>query len=123
MNRPKNAPKGVFSGRMDKDITKLSGSTAASFTAARIVIVWGITGPLFQYSKTWQLVIYTGTTIIAFLMAFRLLRAQNKDLLMLHLRLNELRPPEGPATASSMPKIFRKMNSKYYMCFTVRLLN
>ena len=108
---------------MAKAITKLSGSTAASITAASIVIVWGITGPLFQYSKTWQLVIYTGTTIIAFLMAFRLLRAQNKDLLMLHLRLNELRPPEGPATASSMPKIFRKMNSKYYMYFTVRLLN
>ena len=123
MNRPKKLPLGAFFGWMDKDITKLSGSTAAFITAASIVIMLGITGPLFQYSETWQLVIYTGTPIIEILMVSLLQRAQNKDSLVLHLKLNELRPPKGPATASSTPKIFRKMNSKYYMSFTVRLLN
>ena len=75
---------------MAEAITKFSGSTTAFVTAAGIVIVWGITGPLFQYSETWQLVINTGTTIITFLMVFLIQRAQNKDSLVLHLKLNEL---------------------------------
>ena len=75
---------------MAEAITKFSGSTTAFLIAAGIVIVWGITGPLFQYSETWQLVINTGTTIITFLMVFLIQRAQNKDSLVLHLKLNEL---------------------------------
>ena len=75
---------------MAEVITKFSGSTVAFVTAAGIVIVWGITGPLFHYSETWQLVINTGTTIITFLMVFLIQRAQNKDSLVLHLKLNEL---------------------------------
>ena len=71
-------------------ITNFSGSTAAFATAAGIVIVWGLTGPLFHYSETWQLVINTGTTIITFLMVFLIQRSQNKDSLVLHLKLNEL---------------------------------
>ena len=75
---------------MAEAITRFLGSTAAFVTAVGIVIVWGITGPLFQYSETWQLVINTGTTIITFLMVFLIQRAQNKDSLVLHLKLNEL---------------------------------
>ncbi|WBA43476.1 low affinity iron permease family protein [Hymenobacter canadensis] len=54
------------------------------------VVVWALTGPVFQYSETWQLVINTSTTIITFLMVFLIQRAQNKDSLVLHLKLNEL---------------------------------
>jgi low affinity Fe/Cu permease len=54
------------------------------------VVVWGITGPLFGYSNTWQLVINTGTTIVTFLMVFLIQRTQNKDSLALQLKLNEL---------------------------------
>ncbi|UOQ81464.1 low affinity iron permease family protein [Hymenobacter taeanensis] len=58
--------------------------------ALALVAVWAATGPLFNYSATWQLVINTGTTIITFLMVFLIQRAQNKDSLVLHLKLNEL---------------------------------
>lgn len=75
---------------MAESITKFSGSTAAFISAAGIVGVWAVTGPLFHYSETWQLVINTGTTIITFLMVFLIQRAQNKDSLVLHLKLNEL---------------------------------
>ncbi|GAB3868937.1 hypothetical protein GCM10028824_15060 [Hymenobacter segetis] len=90
MNSSSLPTKNSFFGRMAEAITKFSGSTAAFVTAASIVIVWGITGPLFHYSETWQLVINTGTTIITFLMVFLIQRAQNKDSLVLHLKLNEL---------------------------------
>ncbi|MDB5235410.1 MAG: hypothetical protein JWR44_2403 [Hymenobacter sp.] len=84
------APSGSFFGHMAGTITKFSGSTSAFAIAAGIVVVWGATGPLFHYSETWQLVINTGTTIITFLMVFLIQRAQNKDSLVLHLKLNEL---------------------------------
>ena len=79
-----------FFGRMAENITRFSGSTAAFAGAAGIVLVWAATGPLFKYSETWQLVINTGTTIITFLMVFLIQRAQNKDSLVVHLKLNEL---------------------------------
>ena len=85
-----SSAKGSFFGRMAEIITKFSGSTAAFVAAATIVLVWGTTGPLFHYSETWQLVINTGTTIVTFLMVFLIQRAQNKDSLVLHLKLNEL---------------------------------
>src|ERR1700740_3714675 len=53
-------------------------------------IIWGVTGPFFHYSETWQLVINTGTTIITFLMVFLIQKAQNKDSLAIQLKLNEL---------------------------------
>jgi low affinity Fe/Cu permease len=71
-------------------ITNFTGSTAAFVSALGLVLVWAVTGPLFHYSETWQLVINTGTTIITFLMVFLIQRAQNKDSLVLHLKLNEL---------------------------------
>lgn len=67
-----------------------SGSTIAFIGAVIIVGVWVITGPYFQYSDTWQLVINTGTTVITFLMVFLIQRTQNKDSKALHLKLNEL---------------------------------
>lgn len=83
-------PHTSFFGRMAESITRFSGSTAAFVTAVGIVLLWCLTGPLFHYSETWQLVINTGTTIITFLMVFLIQRAQNKDSLVLHLKLNEL---------------------------------
>ena len=79
-----------FFGRLAESITRFSGSTAAFLVASGVVVVWALTGPLFHYSETWQLVINTGTTIVTFLMVFLIQRAQNKDSLVLHLKLNEL---------------------------------
>jgi low affinity Fe/Cu permease len=58
--------------------------------AFTLVVIWAVTGPLFDFSDTWQLVINTGTTIITFLMVFIIQQSQNKDTLALQLKLNEL---------------------------------
>ena len=70
--------------------TKFTGSSPAFIGAAAIVLLWAVTGPLFNYSETWQLVINTGTTIITFLMVFLIQKAQNKDGKAIQLKLNEL---------------------------------
>ncbi len=70
--------------------TIFSGSTAAFSVAFFIIIIWILTGPIFNYSDTWQLVINTGTTIITFLMVFLIQRSQNKESLAVQLKLNEL---------------------------------
>lgn len=70
--------------------TKFTGSSAAFITAAAIVFLWAVTGPIFDYSQTWQLVINTGTTIITFLMVFLIQKSQNKDGKAIQLKLNEL---------------------------------
>ncbi|HEY9001573.1 MAG TPA: low affinity iron permease family protein [Mucilaginibacter sp.] len=70
--------------------TTATGSSAAFILAAATVILWAVTGPVFHYSETWQLVINTGTTIITFLMVFLIQKAQNKDSKAIHLKLNEL---------------------------------
>ncbi len=71
-------------------ITRFTGRPVTFFSALLIVIIWGITGPLFHFSDTWQLVINTGTTIITFLMVFVIQQSQNKDTVAIHLKLNEL---------------------------------
>lgn len=71
-------------------VTKASGSPAAFIITFSIIIVWVVTGPFFDFSDTWQLVINTGTTIITFLMVFVIQQAQNKNTMALHLKLNEL---------------------------------
>jgi low affinity Fe/Cu permease len=71
-------------------VSKAAGSTTAFLSAFLIVIVWAVSGPVFDYSETWQLVINTGTTIITFLMVFLIQKAQNKDSLAIQLKLNEL---------------------------------
>jgi low affinity Fe/Cu permease len=73
-----------------RTITRWTGSTAAFGWAMAVIVVWAITGPVFGYSNTWQLVINTGTTIVTFLMVFLIQRAQNKDSLAIHLKLNEI---------------------------------
>ncbi len=70
--------------------TRFTGSSPAFIGAASIVILWAVTGPLFDYSETWQLFINTGTTIITFLMVFLIQKAQNKDGKAIQLKLNEL---------------------------------
>jgi low affinity Fe/Cu permease len=70
--------------------TAWTGSSWAFALALIIIIAWAVTGPLFDYSDTWQLVINTGTTIVTFLMVFLIQRAQNKDSVAIHLKLNEL---------------------------------
>lgn len=73
-----------------RKVTLWTGSTSAFAVSVSIVLIWILTGPLFHYSDTWQLVINTGTTVVTFLMVFLIQRAQNKDSLALHLKLNEL---------------------------------
>jgi low affinity Fe/Cu permease len=71
-------------------VTHWTGSTSAFVLACSIILAWVVTGPIFGYSDTWQLVINTGTTIVTFLMVFLIQRTQNKDSLALHLKLNEI---------------------------------
>jgi low affinity Fe/Cu permease len=71
-------------------ITHKAGSPAVSISAFLVIILWGLSGPLFNFSDTWQLVINTGTTIITFLMVFIIQQSQNKDTAAIHLKLNEL---------------------------------
>ena len=71
-------------------VTRWTGSTAAFALALLVIVIWAALGPVFHFSDTWQLVVNTGTTIITFLMVFLIQRAQNKDSLALHLKLNEL---------------------------------
>ena len=71
-------------------MTAFAGSSYAFICAVSIVVIWAASGPLFNFSETWQLVINTGTTIITFLMVFLIQKTQNKDSKAIHLKLNEL---------------------------------
>jgi low affinity Fe/Cu permease len=71
-------------------VTNAAGSPVAFLSAFLIILIWGISGPVFGFSDTWQLVINTGTTIITFLMVFIIQQSQNKDTKAIHLKLNEL---------------------------------
>ena len=71
-------------------VTKVTGTPAAFLLAFIVIIAWAVTGPVFHYSDTWQLVINTGTTIITFLMVFVIQQSQNKDTIALQIKLNEL---------------------------------
>ena len=79
-----------FLERFSGEATRATGTSLAFVTAAGVIVVWALTGPLFRFSDTWQLVINTGTTIVTFLMVFLIQRAQNKDALAIHLKLNEI---------------------------------
>jgi low affinity Fe/Cu permease len=76
--------------KVSKLVTRATGRPATFIVAACVVIVWAVTGPIFNYSDTWQLVINTGTTIVTFLMVFVIQQSQNKDTIALQLKLNEL---------------------------------
>jgi low affinity Fe/Cu permease len=73
-----------------KKTTHWAGSSLAFLLAILVILLWIVTGPLFGFSDTWQLVINTGTTIVTFLMVFLIQRTQNKDSIALQLKLNEL---------------------------------
>lgn len=79
-----------FFERSANAITCWTGSSAAFLTAFAIVLFWALSGPLFHFSDTWQLVINTGTTIVTFLMVFLIQKSQNKDGKAIQLKLNEL---------------------------------
>jgi low affinity Fe/Cu permease len=76
--------------RWSRKVTEWTGSSWAFALAVLVIVVWLVTGPVFRFSDTWQLVINTGTTIVTFLMVFLIQRAQNKDSLAIQLKLNEL---------------------------------
>lgn len=80
------------------NITKVAGSSTAFLVALILILAWAITGPIFGFSDTWQLVINTGTTIVTFLMVFVIQQSQNKDSLAIQLKLNELIAAEERAS-------------------------
>ena len=84
--------------RMAVNITKVAGSSFAFLSALLVIVAWALTGPIFHFSDTWQLVINTGTTIITFLMVFVIQQSQNKDSLAIQLKLNELIAAEERAS-------------------------
>jgi low affinity Fe/Cu permease len=77
-------------GRFAKHTSRLAGRPATFFLAAAVVVVWLVTGPLFGFSDTWQLVINTGTTIVTFLMVFLIQNTQNRDTEAIQVKLDEL---------------------------------
>ncbi len=93
--RKKTGPEeaGGFSrlfGDVANKTSQAAGRASAFMIAAAVVLVWAITGPLFQYSDTWQLVINTGTTIVTFLMVFLIQNSQNRDGAAIQVKLDEL---------------------------------
>ena len=76
--------------RFARNATRWTGRPWAFGIALAVVIAWLVTGPIFGFSDTWQLVINTGTTIVTFLMVFLIQHAQNKDTRAMELKLNEL---------------------------------
>lgn len=90
MARKKPNTFGAALERFSTTTTRWTGSAAAFAVACGVILAWILSGPIFDYSNTWQLVINTGTTIVTFLMVFLIQRSQNKDALAVHLKLNEL---------------------------------
>ena len=76
--------------KLAHNVAFATGSPMAFIAAVTIILAWGITGPIFHFSDTWQLVINTGTTIITFLMVFLIQNTQNRDSQVMQLKLNEL---------------------------------
>ena len=77
-------------GRLARLTAHAMGQPAAFATALAIIILWAISGPIFGFSDTWQLIINTGTTIITFLMVFIIQNTQNRDAEAMHIKLDEL---------------------------------
>jgi len=76
--------------RLAMAVSRFTGKGAAFAIALGLVVMWIVTGPVFGYSDTWQLVINTSTTIVTFLMVFLIQRSQNKEALAMQLKLNEI---------------------------------
>jgi low affinity Fe/Cu permease len=76
--------------RFSSSASMWMGSKWAFVSAGTVIAVWGVTGPVFRYSDTWQLIINTGTTIVTFLMVFLIQNTQNRDARAINLKLDEL---------------------------------
>ena len=83
-------PQPSFFARFAKKTARWSGRPSTFALAAGVIVVWAVTGPLFAFSDTWQLVINTGTTIVTFLMVFLIQNTQNRDTEALQIKLDEL---------------------------------
>ena len=81
---------GNFYGEWSKRVARLAGRPVTFALALGVILVWIVTGPIFGYSDTWQLVINTGTTIVTFLMVFLIQNTQNRDTAAIQLKLDEL---------------------------------
>ena len=79
-----------FFNKFSQIVTKGAGSSLAFIIAIIVILAWGVTGPFFGFSNTWQLVINTGTTVITFLMVFVIQQSQNRETTAIQLKLNEL---------------------------------
>ena len=86
MARRRRGPLGHGLERLSSIVTRWAGSSSAFGVAGGVILVWIVTGPLFHYSETWQLVINTGTTVVTFLMVFLIQRSQNKESPAVHAR-------------------------------------
>src|SRR3954464_4741123 len=80
-------------------VARAAGKPATFAVSIVVILTWALTGPMFHYSDTWQLIINTGTTIVTFLMVFLIQNTQNRDSRAVHLKLDELlRAVEGART-------------------------
>ena len=86
---PEHKPSGTFS-RAAHWAAQQSGRAHTFVSACVVIVIWAVTGPIFDYSDTWQLIINTGTTIVTFLMVFLLQNTQNRDTVSIQLKLDEL---------------------------------
>ena len=88
----------LWFSRFATSTAQMVGQAYMFLFAVAVIVVWGLTGPYFHYSDTWQLIINTGTTIITFLVVFLIQNTQNRDAKALHLKLDELIRSHSPAS-------------------------
>lgn len=86
----KPGPVDKIFGKIANAISQAAGRATTFVLAAAVVIIWAVTGPIFGYSDTWQLIINTGTTIVTFLMVFLIQNSQNRDSAAIQVKLDEL---------------------------------
>jgi low affinity Fe/Cu permease len=89
MKTENNKDSGIFA-TLSKWTAKKAGHSSAFTIALAIILIWAVTGPVFNFSDTWQLFINTGTTIVTFLMVFLIQNSQNRDTIAMHLKLDEI---------------------------------
>jgi len=85
-----NATKLSPFNRFANAVARVTGRPVTFVLCCIVIVVWAVSGPVFRFSDTWQLIINTGTTIVTFLMVFLIQNTQNRDAKAIHLKLNEL---------------------------------